>query len=140
MSIKVIVARRLRVGVPLPNSVTRVVVSLAAVSCVSAPVRSRSPHELAHDQDMTARNLADGPQAFVAVAEVGTDSTLSAQGTICPPAFADPRSGSRLRLVRVLPAGRGDYSTSAEQTYGAKSDELVRVHCANGTPAGIVPR
>jgi hypothetical protein len=115
------------------------IVWIGATACISG-VRNRSPRDLARDEDMTARNPIDSPRQFIPVAEAGADSSLAGQGTICPRAYADPRSGAQLRLVRVLPVGRGDYAVSAEQTYGARSNEWLRVHCANGTPAGFVPR
>jgi len=115
-------------------------VLIVVAACVSAPVHNRSPREQARDEDMTARNPVDSPLRFVAVTEAGADSSLSGQGTICPRVFADPRTGVRLRLARVLPVGRGDYAVAAEQSYGARPDEWLRVHCANGTPAGFVSR
>lgn len=119
-------------------------VNLAALilltACLSAPVRNRSPLEQARDEDMAARNLVDGPARFVAVEASGSDTTLIARGTVCPRVLTDPRTGTRVQLFRVLPVGRGDYVLSAEQTYGAKPSEVLRIHCANGTPAGLVSR
>ena len=122
----------------MPKACISLVALIALTACLS--VRNRSPLEQAHAEDMTARNLVDYPPRFVAVEGSGTDSTLIAQGTVCPRVYADPRSGTRLQLFRVLPVGRGDYLVSAEQTYGAKPNEVLRIHCANGTPAGFVPR
>jgi hypothetical protein len=120
----------------------RLVGFLAAVTasaCASVPVRSRSPREQARAEDMIARNLVNGPERFVPVDAAGRDSSLVAQGTICPRVLADPGSETRIQLVRVLPVGRGDYAVPPD-SYGAKSDELLRIHCVNGTPAGLVHR
>jgi hypothetical protein len=56
----------------------------------------------------------------------------------CPLAIEDPADGVRLARVRVLPHGRADYD--AGDRYGARADELIRIHCADGSVAGLVPR
>jgi len=134
------VSRRMKARAAVSQCAASIIVLIATAACISAPVRNRSPGEQARDEDMAARNLVNPPHRFTAVPEAGADSTLSAQGTICPRAFVDSGSGTRLRLVRVLSVGRGDYAASVEQAYGARPGELIRLHCGNGTPAGFVSR
>jgi hypothetical protein len=81
-------------------------------------------------EDCAARVTSSLPTRFTRLA----DST----GTSCPPAIADPADGARLALVRVMPRGRADYEVAGR--YGAREGEVIRIHCVDGTVAGLVPR
>ena len=79
-------------------------------------------------EDCSARVTATLPQRFVLVPESG--------GSPCPRAITDP-AGNRLMLLRVLSNGRADYSIPSG-LYGARANEALRLHCADGTVAGLV--
>lgn len=101
--------------------------------------RPPTPFEQARDEDMSARILRNGLPRFVPVIASGIDSSLIGSGTTCVRTMVDPHDSTFLQLARVLPVGRGDYSVPAGR-YGIRPTELLRLHCADGTAAGFVPR
>jgi hypothetical protein len=88
---------------------------------------------------MSARLLRNGPSRFMPIVTSGVDSTLITSGTSCIKAMFDVRDSTQVQLERVLPLGRGDYAVPGGK-YGIKPTELLRLHCADGTAAGFVPR
>ena len=89
---------------------------------------SSATHSGTGCEDCSARVTATLPQRFVLVPESG--------GSPCPHVITDA-GGSRLTLLRVLSNGRADYSITPG-LYGARENEALRLHCADGTVAGLV--
>ena len=79
-------------------------------------------------EDCSARVTATLPPRLVLVPESG--------GSPCPRTITDA-GGNRLTLLRLLPNDRADY-TIAPGVYGARENEALRVHCKDGTVAGLV--
>ena len=79
-------------------------------------------------EDCSARTTATLPQRLVIAPESG--------GSSCPRVITDA-GGNRLSLLRVLPNGRADY-TVTPGLYGARENEALRLHCKDGTVAGLV--
>ena len=79
-------------------------------------------------EDCSVRVTATLPQRLVLASESG--------GSPCPRTITDP-GGNRLTLLRVLPNDRADY-TIAPGLYGARENEALRLHCKDGTVAGLV--
>lgn len=87
--------------------------------------------------DREARSATDIPDHFV-VGTHGTTETTAPDGSEgCRNPMVDPRTGTRLRLVRSV-ANRGDYQVP-DSRYGAGSGELLRLDCSTGRVIGIVP-
>jgi hypothetical protein len=57
----------------------------------------------------------------------------------CPDTVSDLDDNTRLTLMRALPHARADYNLPVGR-YGPRADELLRIHCGDGTVAGLVPR
>lgn len=79
-------------------------------------------------EDCSARTTATLPQRLVMSPESG--------GSSCPRVITDP-GGNRLTLLRTLPNDRADYAITPG-LYGARDNEALRVHCKDGTVAGLV--
>ena len=82
-------------------------------------------------EDCDARVTSSLPKR-VALPRDSTDSP-------CPRTVADLNDNTHLTLVRTLPHGRADYELAVGR-YGARAGELLRIHCADGTVAGLVHR
>jgi len=79
-------------------------------------------------EDCSARTTATLPQRLVIAPESGVSP--------CPRVITDA-GGNRLTLLRVLPSDRADY-TITPGLYGARENEALRLHCKDGTVAGLV--
>ena len=79
-------------------------------------------------EDCATRVTATLPPRLVLVPESG--------GSPCPRVITDA-GGHRLTLLRLLSNDRADYSI-APGVYGARENEALRVHCKDGTVAGLV--
>ena len=95
---------------------------LVQVACSSATGRGTEC------EDCSARVTATLPPRLVLTPESG--------GSLCPRVITDA-GGNRLTLLRLLPNDRADYSI-APGVYGARENEALRVHCKDGTVAGLV--
>ena len=95
---------------------------LVQVACSSATGRGTGC------EDCSARVTPTLPPRLVLIPEAG--------GSPCPRAITDA-GGNRLTLLRLLPNDRADYSI-APGIYGARENEALRVHCKDGTVAGLV--
>jgi hypothetical protein len=89
--------------------------------------------------DLTPRPLAGLPERFLGAGE-------GRAGMACRTPLRDPSNGVVLTLVRSgserinANVGWGDYSVSPEGSYGIGADQLLRVECGSGRPAGTVKR
>lgn len=99
---------------------------IGLVSCAGSGIRSRTGCE-----DCNARVTRSLPSRVTAV-DVATDGG-------CPRTVTVPSDSAHLSLVRSLPNGRADYALAVGQ-YGAREGELLRIHCVDGTVAGLAPR
>ena len=99
-----------------------VVLLFAQAACASAANRGTGC------EDCSVRVTATLPQRLVLVPNAG--------GSPCPRAITDA-GGNRLTLLRVLSNDRADY-TIAPGLYGARENEALRLHCKDGTVAGLV--
>ena len=95
---------------------------LAQDACISTASRGTGC------EDCSARVTATLPQRLVLVPDSG--------GSPCPRTITDA-GGNRLTLLRLLPNDRADY-TIAPGLYGARENEALRLHCKDGTVAGLV--
>ena len=85
-------------------------------------------HQSTGCEDCSARTTATLPQRLVIPPE--------SAGSSCPRVITDP-GGHRLTLLRMLPNDRADY-TITPGLYGARENEALRLHCKDGTVAGLV--
>ena len=79
-------------------------------------------------EDCSVRTTATLQQRLVIAPESGSSS--------CPRVITDA-AGNRLTLLRILPNDRADYAITPG-LYGARENEALRVHCKDGTVAGLV--
>lgn len=88
--------------------------------------------------DGEARTATDVPDHFLVGTPGGTATTEPDGGEACRNPMVDPRTGTRLRLVRSL-RDRGDYEVP-NALYGVGRKELLRLDCTTGRAVGIVPQ
>lgn len=80
--------------------------------------------------------MARGTKTLPSRLELLSDSTSLSER--CPKLVRDPADRATMPLVRSLPNGRADYEINGR--YQAKPNELIRIHCRDGSVAGLVPR
>jgi len=80
----------------------------------------------------------DTPTVFLVVDMATGGSKPIDPNTSCESPLLDPRSNTKLTLVRSQD-GFGDYEPE-EPRYELLEDELLRIDCRNGAPAGRVSR
>lgn len=92
--------------------------------------------------DLTPEPLTGLPERFLGAGDAGA----APAGEACRSPLRDPASGVVLTLVRSgrdavrVNVGWGDYAVSPAGSYGIGADQLLRVECGSGRPAGVVPR
>jgi len=111
-----------RVRITARRLASLAVAPLLEAACVG------TAHQSTGCEDCSARTTATLPQRLVIAPESG--------GSSCPRVITDP-GGHRLTLLRVLPNDRADY-TITPGLYGARENEALRLHCKDGTVAGLV--
>ena len=91
--------------------------------------------------DLVPQPVAEMPEHFV-----GPLGVVEAEGAACRSPLRDPNGVVVLTLIRsgqerARPTfGWGDYAVSPAGSYGLRADQLLRVECGSGKPAGVVPR
>ena len=88
--------------------------------------------------DASVRAATDLPDHFFVGAPGAEGVSEPDPGGACRSPLVDPRDGTRLVLSRSS-GGRGDYEVPAGR-YGVGEQELLRVQCGTGRPAGAVRR
>ena len=109
-------------------STVRSLAAFAAALLLAPVACAGTAHQGTGCEDCSARVTATLPPRFVLVPESG--------GSPCPRAITDA-GGNRLTLLRMLPNDRADYAITPG-LYGARENEALRLHCKDGTVAGLV--
>lgn len=92
--------------------------------------------------DLAPEPVAGLPERFLGAGDA--DGTPA--GVACRSPLRDPGGTVVLTLVRsgrdreAVNVGWGDYAVSPAGSYGVGADQLLRVECGSGRPAGVVPR
>lgn len=90
--------------------------------------------------------LVPQPVAGMPAYFVGPTGVVEGAGTACRSPLRDPDGMVTLTMVRSgrererPDIGWGDYAVSPAGSYGLRADQLLRVECGSGQPAGVVPR
>lgn len=88
--------------------------------------------------DGEARPASNVPDHFLAGTHGDTTTTEPMQGEGCRNPMVDPRTGTRVRLVRSK-EDRGDYEVP-DGRYGVGEQDLLRLECGTGRVVGVVRR
>lgn len=91
-------------------------------------------------------NLIPQPVTGLPAHFVGSSGARETVDAACRSPLRDPNGGVALTMVRSgrernrPDIGWGDYAISPAGSYGVRADQLLRVECGSGRPAGVVPR
>jgi hypothetical protein len=89
------------------------------------------------DLKVTPKAPEGTPNRFVF--EQGDIPSDSVAQLHCLTPLRDPRTGTRIALVRSWKGTLGDYAVDPPR-YGVAAGELLRINCKSGGIVGIVPR